>query len=161
MLQAAAPTGVTRERSTTRKGTARFREVKLFAVATLTSPWWGTRKSLPSLARALEQLLTPTRVRLSVSTQQGEGEGRGLTWFFLTAISFWLLEKEHTSILKKKKRGTRTLETSPPKKVRLRTKKSCAKASSTWKSVVLIGFLGGNALGKKERQCRNDICRHH
>lgn len=41
LLQVAALTGVTRERSTTGKGTTRFREVKLPAVAALTSPWWG------------------------------------------------------------------------------------------------------------------------
>lgn len=41
LLQVAALTGVTRERSTTGKGTTRFREVKLFVVTALTSPWWG------------------------------------------------------------------------------------------------------------------------
>lgn len=53
-----------------------------------------------------------------------------------TAISFWLIEKENISIVKKKRKD-RHGKPSPPKKVRIRTK-SCAKESSPWKSVFLI-----------------------
>lgn len=116
LLQVATLTGVTRERSTTGKGTTRFQEVKLPAAAALTSRGGGT-ESLLSPARATDSKRIPSRVHtcpLPLYRDRGKKE-MGMV---LTAISFWLLEREHISMLKKRKRGPGLWKPSPSKKGR-------------------------------------------
>ena len=110
------------ERSTTRKGTTRFREVELFVVSALTSPWCGDRKSLSSWARTLEPMIQtwaqPTSIYpLPLTRERGKTEPDAVPF---TETSMWLIEKEYRSIFQKKSEEvagggglTETLKTEP------------------------------------------------
>lgn len=114
LLQVAALSRETRE-STTRKGTTRFSEVKLFVVTALTSPRWGNRKSLSSSKNRGASDSNMSLYPFQLTRERGKKRA----WCGSFYVNVFLAqEKENFSIFKKKSEevgvgGTETPKTEP------------------------------------------------